>query len=82
MSGQSISQGAVAIAEAEAELLEARSAVDGELSALHHQLTATVSWRRWVRRHPTVSLALALGLGVALGHRLFASHLTATKEQP
>jgi hypothetical protein len=58
------------LAGAEGDIQRARESVALSLTALQREIARTFDWRHWVCRKPHLSIALAFGLGLALGrHR-------------
>jgi ElaB/YqjD/DUF883 family membrane-anchored ribosome-binding protein len=54
---------------ARAEIARTRDEVALSVVALQRELAETADWRTWVARKPILSLALAFGVGFAIGHR-------------
>jgi hypothetical protein len=54
---------------ARAEIARTRDEVALSVVALQRELAETADWRSWVARKPILSLALAFGVGFAIGHR-------------
>jgi hypothetical protein len=57
------------LAHAEADLERARERVAASISALRDEVARQADWRRWLSRHPLVSVGGALALGFWLGAR-------------
>jgi hypothetical protein len=54
---------------ARAEIARTRDEVALSVVALQRELAQTTDWRTWVARKPILSLALAFGVGFAIGRR-------------
>ena len=63
------------LAQAEADLAQARERVATSLSALRDEVAHQADCRRWLSRHPFVSMGGALALGLWLGARRRPPHL-------
>jgi hypothetical protein len=57
------------LAQAEADLEQARERVASSISALRDEVARQADWRRWLSRHPLVAVGGALALGFWLGGR-------------
>jgi hypothetical protein len=58
-----------AVAQAEAELAEAREQVTESMMALREEVARRTDWRGWIGRRPGLALGVAFGLGLLLGTR-------------
>jgi hypothetical protein len=63
------------LARAEADLEQARERVASSISALRDEVARQADWRRWLSRHPVISVGGALALGFWLGARRRPHHL-------
>lgn len=63
------------LAQAEADLARARERVATSISALRDEVARQADWRRWLARHPLISVGGALALGLWLGARRRPPHL-------
>jgi hypothetical protein len=55
------------LAQAGAELDQARDKIIVSMTALECEITRTLDWREWVRRKPAIVLCLAFSLGLFVG---------------
>jgi ElaB/YqjD/DUF883 family membrane-anchored ribosome-binding protein len=62
-------RGDAALDGARAEIARTRDEVALSVVALQRELAETTDWRTWVARKPVLSVALAFGVGFAIGHR-------------
>ena len=69
MSAERQTETGLALAQATADLTQARDRAALSLSALEHEVTRAFDWREWVRRKPDTALVLAFGLGFLLARR-------------
>jgi hypothetical protein len=58
-----------AIAQALAEIDDAREEVAVHVGALREEIARAVEWREWYRRRPGLCLAAAFALGFLIGRR-------------
>jgi hypothetical protein len=58
-----------AIAQTLAEIDRAREEVSLQMTALRDEISRTIAWRKWYRRHPGLCLATAFALGYWIGRR-------------
>jgi ElaB/YqjD/DUF883 family membrane-anchored ribosome-binding protein len=58
-----------ALAEAEAQVIEARERVAESMMALRQEVARRTDWRSWIRERPATVLGAAFALGLLLGLR-------------
>ena len=63
------------LAQAEADLEQARERVASSISALRDEVARQADWRGWLARHPLISVGGALAFGFWLGARHRPPHL-------